>query len=47
MEQERQFHEKLGVIVEMAAKNMPAEDIACFLRLEIDLVRKHIANGQS
>ena len=45
-EQQRQYQEKLGAIAKMAAKNIPAEDIADFLGLEIDLVRQQLANDQ-
>lgn len=44
-EQERQLQEKLRAVAKMAAKRIPAEDIADFLGMEIDFVRQQLAKN--
>jgi predicted transposase YdaD len=42
-ERQRFFQEKLGIIAKMAAKKIPAANIADYLELDVDLVRQEIA----
>jgi predicted transposase YdaD len=44
-ERQRQLEEKVRAIRKMGARNIPAEDIAEYLSLDIDFVRKELANG--
>ena len=46
-ERQRNLEEKLASVSELAALHIPVERIAQILRLDEDVVRKHLANNHA